>query len=173
MNWTHNTKYTIVRLTSDSRWIVQTQLGEKIMFKVAKKLIAITFSVSALAGSAFAQSTADVWQHHIKAWEARSLDEIVSDYDESSVLILNNKVFRGTAAIKTVFADLFNLFDHGQNNIDAPTLQGRIVYITWHFMPPNEQEFFGTDTFVIEDGKIAIQTIASPLYNSRPFGVRN
>jgi ketosteroid isomerase-like protein len=111
------------------------------------------------------QTTNEVWTHHIEAWQARSLDAIVSDYNEDSVLILNNQVFKGTRAIKNVFAQLFGIFDHGQNRIDTPVLSGRIVYITWHFTPTGESEFFGTDTFVIEQGKIAVQTIASPLYD--------
>lgn len=113
-------------------------------------------------------TTADVWNHHIAAWEARDVEAIASDYTEESVLILNSKVFSGQEAIKKVFVQLFGIFDAGNNRIDTPVLNGRIVYITWHFSPTGDSEFFGTDTFVIENGKIAVQTISSPLYDKYP-----
>lgn len=139
------------------------------MFKKFKKVVLGSVLGGFLSSSAMAQTTNEVWTHHIEAWQARSLEAIVSDYNEDSVLILNNQVFKGTNAIKNVFTQLFGIFDHGQNRIDTPVSPGRIVYITWHFTPTGESEFFGTDTFIIEQGKIAVQTIASPLYDKFPI----
>lgn len=116
----------------------------------------------------FAGSTSEVWTHHIEAWEARSVEEIKSDYSDKSVLILNNQVYKGQAEIGHVFSRLFEIFNDGSNRIDPPVLFDHFVYITWHFTPTGSQEFFGTDTFVVEDGKIVLQTIASPLYESFP-----
>jgi hypothetical protein len=113
-------------------------------------------------------STQDIWRHHIQAWEARDLAAITSDYTENSVLILNNQTFRGKAAITSVFRQLFQIFGGGQNLVDRPTIDGRTVYITWHFTPTGEGTVFGSDSFVIENGKIQIQTIASELYIGRP-----
>lgn len=138
------------------------------MFTKFKKVFFGVFMASMLSGSVHAQ-TEDVWSHHIRAWESRDLDGIVSDYSDDSILILNNQVFRGPTAIRKVFAQLFSIFDHGSNRIDTPVLIERIVYITWHFTPTGDSEFYGTDTFVIENGKIAVQTIASPLYEKFPI----
>lgn len=112
--------------------------------------------------------TESVWQHHISAWSSRDLNAIVSDYDEKSLLIVNGKSFMGRNEIRKVFTELFNIFDHGSNRIDPVIIYDRIVYITWHFTPNNLKEFYGTDTFVIENGKIRVQTIASPLYDQFP-----
>ncbi|MBM7116841.1 nuclear transport factor 2 family protein [Archangium primigenium] len=114
-------------------------------------------------------STQEVWRHHIQAWEARDLAAITADYTDGSVLILNNQTFRGKAAITSVFRQLFQLFDQGQNVVDTPTVDGRTVYITWHFTPKGEGTFFGSDSFVVEKGKIQIQTIASELYLGHPI----
>lgn len=113
-------------------------------------------------------TTDQVWQHHIQTWGARDLDGLVSDYTESSVLILNGQVFKGTKAIRSAFVQLFQIFDHGENRIDPVILEGRMVYITWHFKPDQKTEQFGSDTFVIEHGKIQVQTIASELYDLFP-----
>lgn len=116
----------------------------------------------------FATSTQDTWHHHIEAWEARSVKDIVSDYSEDSTLIINNQVFRGREQIAQVFTQLFEIFDGGINRIDTPVVHDRFVYITWHYAPTADHEFFGTDTFVVESGTIVLQTIASPLYNVYP-----
>jgi hypothetical protein len=120
------------------------------------------------AHSAFAISTNEVWNHHIQAWEARSVEAIVSDYSDKSALVLNNQIFKGQEQIAHVFTQLFKIFDDGVNRIDTPVLFDRFVYITWHFTPSGNEEVFGTDTFVIEDGKIVLQTIASKLYDAYP-----
>lgn len=134
-----------------------------------KILMILAFSLGSSVASAGTttptRSTEAVWNHHIAAWETHNLEAIVSDYGDDSILILNGTVFRGQNAIKSAFAQLFQIFDAGQNRIDAPLLLDRLVYITWHFTPTKDVEFYGTDTFVIEDGVIAIQTIASPLYD--------
>ena len=113
--------------------------------------------------------TAEVWDHHIAAWEARDLDAIASDYSETSVLVINNQVYVGPEQIKPVFARLFEIFDAGTNAVDEPLLIDRLVYITWHFQPEGAPVHHGTDSFVIENGKIVYQTIASTLYEAFPI----
>ncbi|WNG25131.1 nuclear transport factor 2 family protein [Cystobacter fuscus] len=128
-------------------------------------LAALTLSAPALAA---APSTQEVWQHHIKAWADQDVAAITSDYTDSSILILNNQVIRGKAGIARAFSQLFQIFSTGQNQLDQPTINGRIIYLTWRYTPKNENAFFGSDTFVVENGKIQIQTIASELYFSHP-----
>lgn len=139
------------------------------MFRTTMKTLGLASFIAVFGGTALAQSTNEVWSHHIRAWEARSVDAIVSDYSDESVLVLNNQVFKGRKNIANVFRQLFSIFSAGANKIDAPQVFDRFVYITWHFTPAGKQEFFGTDTFVIEDGKIVLQTIASPLYDVFPI----
>jgi hypothetical protein len=136
------------------------------MTRILKSLLASIFFLgtsTAIAGSQ--RTTSEVWQHHIAAWEARDLTAIVSDYTSDSALIINGRLFKGRAEIEQVFSQLFAIFDNGINRIDPPMLVERIVYLTWHFTPSGDKEYYGTDTFIIEDGVIAVQTIASPLYD--------
>ena len=146
-----------------------TNFGEWNMLKTTLKSFGLLVLLSMLyAHLAFATSTSEVWKHHLQAWEARSIEAIVSDYSDESVLILNNEIFRGPEQIGQVFTQLFKIFDAGVNRIKTPVLYDRFVYITWHFTPRGKEEIFGTDTFVIEEGKIILQTIASPLYEQFP-----
>lgn len=141
--------------------------------KFSKSASLVSFLVLASGANAHQQSTKDIWQHHIEAWESKDLNGIVSDYTENSVLILNNKIYRGKSEIGKIFERLFEIFEKGTNQIQPAIIEGRVVYITWHFSPESQNTaYFGTDTFLIEDSKIAVQTIASPLYHQPESEIR-
>jgi len=117
--------------------------------------------------------TREVWEHHIDAWDARDLDAIMADYAGDSILINNNKVYRGIEEIRSVFEPLFWLFSHGENIIDPAVIEEEVIYITWHFTPYNDHLYDGTDSFVVQNGIIKYQTIASLLYEKYPVGEKN
>lgn len=123
--------------------------------------------LNALAAAEIEQ-TKEVWARHIEAWNARDLEAISADYGPNSILILNNVVFSGPGEIREAFRQLFTIFDQGENEIDPPVLEGRVIYITWHFTPRGGAAVDGTDTFLVEKGKITVQTIASRLYEQFP-----
>ena len=139
------------------------------MLEKTIRTLGLTVLLTTIHGQvAFARSTNEVWDHHIQGWEARSVEAIVSDYSDESVLVLNNQIFKGRDQIAHVFIQLFKIFDKGFNRIDEPLVLDRFVYITWNYTPTGDREFFGADTFVIESGKIVLQTIASTLYGAYP-----
>jgi hypothetical protein len=109
-----------------------------------------------------APSTEEVWNHHIDAWTQRNLDEIVADYDDQSVIVLNDKVFRGKAEIRGLFEDLLVAFDRATfHEIDPAIIEGNLVYIVWRTTIDGVDHPLGTDTFVIESGVIRYQTITA------------
>ena len=123
-----------------------------------------------LASVKATEETKKIWKHHIDAWNARDLDEIMKDYSEESILIGNSKVYRGTEAIRGVFASLYEIFDNGSNLIDPEVIVKEVIYITWNFTPKDDDSYFGTDSFVIENGIVIYQTVASLLYEKHPIG---
>ena len=106
------------------------------------------------------KSTQEVLDHHLQAFE-EGLDSILSDYDENSTVMSPQGTFRGMDEIKDFFTafvgalpeDFLDVF-HLTNNV----VDGEVAYITWEALP-----WFplGTDTFVIQDGKILYQTFAA------------
>jgi ketosteroid isomerase-like protein len=110
--------------------------------------------------------TQRVWEEHIDAWGKSDLDAIMEHYTEESVMILNNSMLKGTKAIRNVFANLFKLFNDGENKIEPAVIEGEVIYIIWNFKPRSEngKSYFGTDSFVVQNGIIKYQTIASELY---------
>ncbi len=114
------------------------------------------------------EETRKVWEHHINAWDNSDLEDIVSDYSEDSILILNHTVYKGIDQVACVFDSLFEIFADDNNIIAPETIEGEVMYITWNYTPPNGHAYDGTDSFVVRNGIIEYQTIAFRLYETYP-----
>ena len=116
--------------------------------------------------------TQKVWQEHIDSWDARDLDGIMVHYREDSIFVGNNTVYRGVEAIRGVFTHLFDLFSKGGNLIEPAVIEGELIYILWNFTPTGDNTYFGTDTFIVRNGIITYQTVASILYDNDKYKIR-
>lgn len=108
--------------------------------------------------------TQDVLDHHLQALAAGDVDEILKDYTQQSVMIEPNGTHRGLSELRAFFEPLLEgLFRPGSYDItmDRSTVEGDVAYIVWHSRNDNVDISLGTDTFVIRDGKIAVQTFAA------------
>ena len=103
--------------------------------------------------------TKAMMDHHSEALAAEvmddaALDELLSDYHEDAVFISNlGGIVRGHDAIRAIFSSAGAMpgFERTSLHVD-----GDVGYVAWKAdgIP------FGTDTFVMRDGKIAVQTVA-------------
>ena len=98
-------------------------------------------------------SAAEVFERHLKALAAGDVDALVRDYAEDAVFISGPKPLRGRDAIEKMFMGI--AANPPEIVEDARVVEGDVAYITWH----NDRVAFGTDTFVIRDGKIVCQTV--------------
>ena len=108
-----------------------------------------------------AAQTEAILGHHLESFVATDLDGIMSDYTESSVLIAQDQTCRGLAEIRSFFAAMFPAVTPeflAAFNMIKQEVAGDTAYIVW-----SVGGFFamGTDTLVIKDGKIAVQTFAA------------
>lgn len=102
---------------------------------------------------------ANVLMHHLTSLGAGQLDELMLDYTDDSILMSPDQTFHGVAEIRAFFQaaiagfppELMKAFMMIRQDI-----QGEVIYITWKAEPFIKM---GTDTFVIRDGKIAVQTV--------------
>jgi len=138
------------------------------MIRTCLSIFALSWFLTVASGPARADETSAtqrVWDHHIVAWKSRDVEAILSDYTEESAIIVVNKVIRGRKAIGDLFRQLFDIFDKvdkpDDHQIDPATVVGKVVYITWRVKIGGVDYPFGTDTFVIDKGKIEYQTITS------------
>ena len=82
------------------------------------------------------------------------------------MLITQSAVLRGPEAIRKAFEGyVAGLFKPGTYEIKFDTLsvEGEIAYVTWHAKCASADIALGTDTFLVKDGKIAVQTFAAKI----------
>ena len=109
-------------------------------------------------------ATQAVLDHHLAAFGAGDTHEILADYTEQSVLITADGTIRGLDALREAFDGFFGgLFAPGTYDftMEALTVEGEVAYIVWHADCASADVALGTDTFIVRDGKIAVQTFAA------------
>ena len=107
--------------------------------------------------------TAAVLEHHLAALAAGDVDQVLEDYTDASVLVTQDGVFRGREELRTLFAGFVaGLLAPGTYEfvLDRTEVCGDVAYIVWNAKCAEADVRLGTDTFVVRDGKIAVQTFA-------------
>jgi ketosteroid isomerase-like protein len=105
--------------------------------------------------------TETVVRHHLQAFlEQQGVAAIVSDYDDDARFLSEARTYRGRDEIGGFFTDFLAALPAGA--LDRFTLrsllvEGNVAYITWCV---GTDIPLGTDTFVVDDGKIVSQTFA-------------
>jgi uncharacterized protein (TIGR02246 family) len=109
-------------------------------------------------------STQAVLDHHLASFGAGDVDETMEDYTDDSVLVVPDATLTGRDAIRAAFTDFYSgLFRPGtyEFTMDRVEVVGDIAYVLWHSTNEGADIRLGTDTFLIRDGKIAVQTFAA------------
>lgn len=104
--------------------------------------------------------TQQVLDHHWETFVANDLEGVMADYTEESVLITPDATYRGLDEIRDNFINAFETFpsDSSTLTLTKSVVNQEIGYITWEAQTPGFELLFGTDTFVIKNGKIVQQT---------------
>lgn len=107
-------------------------------------------------------STQEVFDHHVQGFAARDVSMMLEDFDENSVLIANGETFTGLAEIGAFFEELFTeLPKDCAFELTECIVLDKSVYIVWNAESETVVYDYATDTFIIEDGKITLQTVGS------------
>ncbi|MBP3218496.1 MAG: nuclear transport factor 2 family protein [Lachnospiraceae bacterium] len=104
----------------------------------------------------------EVLEHHIKYLGEGNLEETLKDYTDESYLINPNGVVCGLDELRAFFDDSI------RNCLPPDTIQkfvckrvhGDLAYIVWNAESRFYSVPFGTDSFVIRNGHIVMQTFA-------------
>ncbi|MDH4091978.1 MAG: nuclear transport factor 2 family protein [Cyclobacteriaceae bacterium] len=105
------------------------------------------------------KTTQQVLDHHMQAF-GEGLDSILSDFDDNSCVISQQATYRGMTEIRAFFTAFVAGLPEGFMDafkITKMEVAGEVAYITWEANPWFP---FGTDTFVVKNGKINYQTFA-------------
>lgn len=115
-----------------------------------------------------ARTTESVVRHHLQAFlEHRGIDAVLQDYADDACFMAEDRIYRGKEEIRAFFAAFIALLPTGATDrfeLRALRTDGAVAYITWRIADAIP---LGTDTFLVQDGKIAAQTAAMYL---RPVG---
>ena len=109
-------------------------------------------------------STAEVLDHHLAAFGAADVDEVMIDYADEAVLYTPDGPVRGAAAIREVFTKIFaDVFPRVGSTLEMRQrfAEGDVAYIVWSAETPTARVPIGTDTFVVRNGKIVVHTFAA------------
>lgn len=110
-------------------------------------------------------STKEVLEHHLQCFGSCDLDGIMADYAPDAVLLVPGGPRKGTA-------DIAKYFDHTFAEFRKPgvafemtqqTIEGAYAYIVWSAATADNVYEMGTDTFVVQDGKIVAQSFAGKI----------
>ncbi|MBL6449810.1 nuclear transport factor 2 family protein [Fulvivirga sp. 29W222] len=109
--------------------------------------------------------TAAVLESHLTGFGLRDVGRIMDDYTESSTLTTPEGVFKGLNEIQAYYENLLPAFpaDGTIFEIDIQYVKEDIAYIVWHADTPALNVPLGSDTFVVQNGKIMRQTFVAQL----------
>jgi ketosteroid isomerase-like protein len=110
-------------------------------------------------------TTQEVLDHHLNAFGEGDLEDILSDYAADAVLFTQNGTLKGVDAIKPLFEALFAEFSKPGVTFEMPTqaVEGEYAYIVWTAETPDNSYELGTDTFVVRNGQIVVQSLAAKI----------
>lgn len=100
----------------------------------------------------------EVFQHHGQSLGAENLDEIIADYTDDAVLIVQGEVYRGKDGARQVFVQLLSDVPQAQWELDT-TFADDVLYLEWKATGGGRKVEDGIDTFIFADGMIRVQTV--------------
>ena len=104
-------------------------------------------------------STESVINHHNEAVMAGDLDGILSDYADDAVLFHPQGTAKGTGEIRSFMESMGEALASLMPNFELITqdTDGEVLYMVWK---SGDAVPLGTDTFIVKNDKIVIQTVA-------------
>jgi ketosteroid isomerase-like protein len=110
-------------------------------------------------------STKDVLDHHLKCFDEGDVEGILSDYAPSAVMFTADGSLRGVDAIKPLFQAMVAEFGKpgATFTMKQQFVEGDYGYILWSAETADNVYELGTDTFVVQDGKIVAQSFTGKI----------
>jgi ketosteroid isomerase-like protein len=111
------------------------------------------------------RSTKSVIDNHLKCFGEGDLDGILSDYAQEAVLFTPQAPLKGAGEIRALFAAMLAEFGKpgATFRLEHLSVEGEHGYILWTAETAENVYELATDTFVVRDGKIAVQSFAGKI----------
>ena len=106
------------------------------------------------------RSTLEVVEHHNTALNSGNLEETLLDYAADAVIVTPGGTVEGIEAIRAFFQDSIqnHLPPESRITYHQVCAAGRLGYTRWNAESPYVTYLLGSDTFIVENGKITMQS---------------
>jgi ketosteroid isomerase-like protein len=110
-------------------------------------------------------STKEVLDHHLKCFGEGDLEGILSDYAQHAVLFTPEGPLKGADAIRPLFDSMIAEFGKpgAVFSMKQQSVEGDHAYILWAAETADNVYEMATDTFLVRDGKIVVQSFAGKI----------
>ncbi|HYJ37258.1 MAG TPA: nuclear transport factor 2 family protein [Chitinophagaceae bacterium] len=108
-------------------------------------------------------TTEEVMDHHLQALLNNDVNEVMKDYTDESEIWTSEGIIHGLDDIASFFSYIFTVLPRGgtQLGLKQKIVKDNRSFIVWNAHSPVISIPTGADTFIIEDGKIVLQTVAT------------
>jgi ketosteroid isomerase-like protein len=110
-------------------------------------------------------STHEVLDHHLECFGEGDLDGILSDYATDAILFTPDGPLKGHDAIRPLFQSMIAEFGKpgAAFSMRQRYVDGDHAFILWTAETADNVYELGTDTFVVRNGKIVVQSFAGKI----------
>lgn len=116
-------------------------------------------------------STKEVLERHLKYFGDGDLEGLLSDYVPETVVFRPvgfggaGGAAKGAAALRSVFSIVLAEFAKPDTRFEMrqKVIEGDYAYIVWEAETTRNVYELGSDTFIVKDGKIVLQSIAAKI----------
>jgi len=105
-------------------------------------------------------------ESHLDALKRADIDQLMEHYADDAVLVFGAGVVEGKESIEAMLREFTaSVIPAGKTQweIENITVHNNIIYITWNTESEGFDIKHATDTFIVDNGKIVIQTSAGEI----------
>ena len=105
-------------------------------------------------------SPKDVIENHIQCFRDGDIIRILSNYSDDAILLTPDGVFKGRESIENFIRKLLKEFHRpgASRTVRKAVFEGNYAYVMWSAETPDDIYEFASDTFVIRQGRILMQS---------------
>jgi hypothetical protein len=100
----------------------------------------------------------EIFAHHGQALGAENLEDIVADYADDAILVVQKQVYRGKDGARQVFTQLLSDVPQAEWEIETVFAEDAL-YLEWKATGGGRKVEDGIDTFIFQDGAIRVQSV--------------
>ena len=114
-------------------------------------------------------STKDVIENHVRLSREGNIRSVLDDFSPDAILLTPTGVLKGRGEIKELFQNLLAEFgkNGGSETVHTQVFEGNYAYLIWSGETADNYYEFATDTFLVLQGKIVMQSFAAKITPKR------